>query len=110
LLDYVTNTDGQFVPRTTTTARTKSYDTSYNGFLIPNFLASSATGDVTARYPGAADQGNSNILYFPVQYSQNPVRVASNLPFLNIALQPTYTLELTCLQPDTGKLGGKITQ
>jgi len=110
LLDYVTNTDGQFVPRTTTTARTKSYDTSYNGFLIPNFLTSSATGDVTPRYPGAADQGNSNILYFPVQYSQNPVRVASNLPFLNIALQPTYTLELTCLQPDTGKLGGKITQ
>jgi hypothetical protein len=110
LLDYVTNTDGQFVPRTTTTARTKSYDTSYNGFLIPNFLTSSATGDVTARYPDAADQGNSNILYFPVQYSQNPVRVASNLPFLNIALQPTYTLELTCLQPDTGKLGGKITQ
>lgn len=110
LLDYVTNSNGQFVPRTTDTARTKSYDTSYNGFLIPNFLTSSATGDVSATYPNAADAGNSNILYFPVQYNLNPVQVASNLPFLNTALQPTYTLELTCLQPDTGRLGGKITQ
>jgi hypothetical protein len=110
LLDYVTNTNGQFVPRTTETARTKSYDTSYNGFLIPNFLTSSATGDVTATYPTAADPGNSNILYFPVQYNLNPIQVASNLPFLNTALQPTYTLELTCLQPDTARLGGHITQ
>lgn len=110
LLDYVTNSNGQFVPRTPATARTASYDTSYNGFLIPNFLTSSATGDVSATYPTAADQGNSNILYFPVQYNLNPVQIASNLPFLNTALQPTYTLELTCLQPDTGRLGGKITQ
>ena len=110
LLDYVTNTNGQFVPRTAETARTKSYDTSYNGFLIPNFLTSSATGDVTATYPTAADAGNSNILYFPVQYNLNPIQVASNLPFLNTALQPTYTLELTCLQPDTARLGGHITQ
>ena len=110
LLDYVTNSNGQFVPRTTATARTTSYDTSYNGFLIPNFLTSSATGDVTPKYPGAVDQGNSNILYFPVQYNLNPFQSASNLPFLNTALQPTYTLELTCLQPDTGRLGGKITQ
>jgi hypothetical protein len=110
LLDYVTNSNGQFVPRTTTTARTKSYDTSYNGFLIPNFLTSSATGDVSATYPNAADAGNSNILYFPIQYNLNPVQTAVSLPFLNTALQPTYTLELTCLQPDTGRLGGKITQ
>jgi len=110
LLDYVTNSNGQFVPRTTTTARTKSYDTSYNGFLIPNFLTSSATGDVTPTYPNAPDAGNSNILYFPIQYNLNPIQTAVSLPFLNTALQPTYTLELTCLQPDTGRLGGKITQ
>ena len=110
LLDYVTNSNGQFIPRTTATARTTSYDTSYNGFLIPNFLTSSATGDVTATYPNAADAGNSNILYFPIQYNLNPIQTASNLPFLNTALQPTYTLELTCLQPDTTHLGGKITQ
>ena len=110
LLDYVTNSNGQFVPRTAATVRTKSYDTSYNGFLIPNFLTSSATGEVTATYPKAPDVGNSNILYFPLQYNQNPVQTALNLPFLNTALQPTYTLELTCLQPDTARLGGKITQ
>jgi hypothetical protein len=110
LLDYVTNSNGQFVPRTTATARTKSYDTSYNGFLIPNFLTSSATGDVTPTYPNAPDAGNSNILYFPIQYNLNPIQTATSLPFLNTALQPTYTLELTCLQPDTGRLGGKITQ
>lgn len=110
LLDYVTDANGQFVPRTAATARISSYDTSYNGFLIPNFLTSSATGDVTPTYPNAVDQGNSNVLYFPFQYNLNPVQTVSNLPFLNIALQPTYTLELTCLQPDTGRLGGKITQ
>jgi hypothetical protein len=34
--------------------------------------------------------------------------VGSNLPFLNTSLQPVYTLELECLLPDTGAIGGNI--
>lgn len=112
LLDYVQSpVDGTFNARSTSNnPRTTSYNTSYNGFLIPNFLTSSATGDVTPTYPQAIDAGNSNVFVFPIQYNANPVQFTSNLPFLNISLQPTYTLELTCLEPDTGRLGGHITQ
>ena len=110
LLDYVADSNGVFSPRTPATARTVSYNTSYNGFLIPNFMTSSPTGDVTPTYPRAVDQGNSNVFSFPVQFNTNPVQFVPYLPFLNISLQPTYTLELTCLEPDTGKLGGQITQ
>jgi hypothetical protein len=109
LLDYVSDSNGVFVPRTTETARTTSYNTSFNGFLIPNFVNSSGTGDVTPQYPNAVDQGNSNVFSFPIQYTVNPVQFVMNLPFLNVSLQPTYTLEMTCLEPDTGSLGGKIT-
>jgi hypothetical protein len=111
LLDYVLDpSTGTFIARAGSNVRTTSYSTSYNGFLIPNFLTSSATGDVVATYPAAADTGNSNVFSFPVQYNTNPVQAVANLPFLNISLQPTYTLELTCLEPDTGALGGHITQ
>jgi hypothetical protein len=109
LLDYVSDSNGVFVPRTTETARTTSYNTSFNGFLIPNFVNSSGTGDVTPQYPNAVDQGNSIVFSFPIQYTVNPVQFVMNLPFLNVSLQPTYTLEMTCLEPDTGSLGGKIT-
>lgn len=110
LLDYVANSDGLFVPRDSNTPRTTSYDTSYNGFLIPNFLSVNSTGDVTPTYPNSVDANNYNVFSFPIQYNVNPVQFVSNLPFLNTSLQPTYTLELTCLEPDTGQLGGKITQ
>jgi hypothetical protein len=110
LLDYVSDSNGVFNPRSTSNARTTSYNTSFNGFLIPNFVTTSGTGDVAPKYPNAVDQGNSNVFSFPIQYSVNPVQFVSNLPFLNISLQPTYTLELTCLEPDTGSLGGHITQ
>jgi hypothetical protein len=111
LLDYVIDpSTGTFVPRTTTTQRTTSYNTSYNGFLIPNFLTSSPTGDVSVTYPNSIDPNNFNVFTFPIQYNANPVQFVGNLPFLNISLQPTYTLELTCLEPNTATLGGHITQ
>jgi hypothetical protein len=56
---------------------------------------------VTVTYPDAIDYGNSNIL--------NPNQLlGSNLPFLNIALQPVYTLELTCVVPDTSAFRADI--
>lgn len=113
LLDYVTDPNtGLFTPRSlvSSQARTSSYNTSYNGFLIPNFLTTDQNGYVTQTYPNAPDAGNYDICTFPILYNINPLITANNLPFLNISLQPTYTLELVCLEPDTGQLGGKITQ
>jgi hypothetical protein len=65
---------------------------------------------VTPTYPNSVDANNYNVFSFPIQYNVNPVQFVASLPFLNTSLQPTYTLELTCLEPDTGQLGGKITQ
>jgi hypothetical protein len=113
LLDYVTDPNsGLFVPRSTvsTQARTSSYNTTYNGFLIPNFLNTDQNGYVTQKYPKAPDIGNYDICSFPIIYNLTTGLIADNLPFLNISLQPTYTLELVCLEPDTTQLGGKITQ
>jgi hypothetical protein len=113
LLDYVIDPEtGLFTPRSlvASQARTASYTTSYNGFLIPNFLSTDQNGNVTQTYPGAPDTSNYDICTFPILYKLNPLVSAEYLPFLNISLQPTYTLELVCLEPDTGQLGGKITQ
>jgi len=113
LLDYVIDPEtGLFTPRSlvASQARTASYNTSYNGFLIPNFLSTDQNGYVTQTYPGAPDAGNYDICTFPIMYNLNPLVSANYLPFLNISLQPTYTLELVCLEPDTGQIGGKITQ
>ena len=113
LLDYVTNADGLFVARDLITPpqpRTESYNASFNGFLIPNFLNTDQYGSVTPTYPNAPDKGNYDIVQLPVLYNVNPSLSVNNLPFLNTSLQPTYTLELVCLEPDTSQLGGKITQ
>ena len=111
LLDYVTDETGLFVPRESVSQpRTQSYNASFNGFLIPNFLNTDQYGSVTATYPGAADVGNFDIVQFPVLYNVDPMLSVLNLPFLNTSLQPTYTLELVCLEPDVSQLGGKITQ
>jgi len=113
LLDYVNDPNtGLFTPRSlvATQARTGSYNTSYNGFLIPNFLNTDPNGYVSQTYPGAPDPGNYDICTFPILYNLNPLVSANSLPFLNISLQPTYTLEIVCLEPDTSQLGGKITQ
>jgi hypothetical protein len=113
LLDYVDDRDtGLFTPRSLvpSQARNASYNTSYNGFLVPNFLTTDRNGYISQTYPNAPDVGNYDICTFPVLYNINPLQTANNLPFLNISLQPTYTLELVCLEPDTTQLGGKITQ
>jgi len=113
LLDYVTNADGLFVARDSVSPaqpRTKSYNASFNGFLIPNFLDTDQYGSVTPTYPNAADKNNYDIVQLPVLYNLNPSLSVNSIPFLNISLQPTYTLELVCLEPDVSQLGGKITQ
>jgi hypothetical protein len=80
-------------------ARTNPYTTSYNGFLIPNLFSNKASGDVVALY--------SNVDSGPPYTALDPVQlVGSNLPFLNASLQPVFTFELTCLQPDTSALNG----
>ena len=80
-------------------ARTSPYNTSYNGFLIPNLFSNKASGDVVALY--------SNVDSGPPYTALDPVQlVGSNLPFLNASLQPVFTFELTCLQPDTTTLNG----
>lgn len=112
LLDYVKDAStAQYVPRTDSnnTQRTTSYTASFNGFIIPNFLNTSIDGSVTPNYSNAWDSNTFTIYSFPIEFNVNPSQVSSNLPFLNTSLQPTYTLELTCLEPDTGQLGGKIT-
>ena len=113
LLDYITDADGLFVARDSVSPqqpRTQSYNASFNGFLIPNFLDTDQYGSVTPTYPNAADKGNYDIIQLPVLYNLNPSLTVASLPFLNTSLQPTYTLELVCLEPDTSQLGGKITQ
>jgi len=80
-------------------ARTNPYNTSYNGFLIPNLFSNKASGDVVTLY--------SNVDSGPPYTALDPVQlVGSNLPFLNASLQPVFTFELTCLQPDTSELNG----
>lgn len=103
LLDYVPDENGIYVPRADvpSAARTKPYVSSYNGFIIPNFITISATGDVSASFPGSIDPVTNNVL-------EPTVLIGSNLPFLNTTLQPVYTLELETQEPDTGSIGGKI--
>jgi hypothetical protein len=102
LLDYVPDSNGIYQPRGTSNARVNPYNTSYNGFLIPNLFVSNATGDVTLLYSNVDSAPPYSVL-------DPPQIVGSNLPFLNVSIQPVFTFELICLQPDTGMLkGGKI--
>lgn len=101
LLDYVKNINGLYVPRDSSSARTGPYVSSYNGFIIPNFVNIDQDGFASARFPGSIDAGTSNVL-------EPNVLVGSNIPFLNTSLQPVYTLELETIEPDTSKIGGKI--
>ena len=102
LLDYVSDADGIFQPRSSSNQpRTTPYISSYNGFMIPNFFTAGANGNVSPLYPGSIDTGTYTIL------EPNSL-VGSNLEFMNASLQPVYTLELDILQPDTGAIGGKI--
>lgn len=103
LLDYVPDENGIYVPRSdiSSATRTVPYVDSYNGFTIPNFITVAPTGDASPAYPGSIDIGTSNVL-------EPNVLIGSNLPFLNVSLQPVYTLELETAEPDTGSIGGSI--
>lgn len=101
LLDYVKDVNGIYVPRDASSARASPYVSSYNGFIIPNFVTIDANGYATARLPGSIDATTSNVL-------EPNVLIGSNVPFLNTSLQPVYTLELDTVEPDTSKIGGKI--
>jgi hypothetical protein len=103
LLDYVPDENGVYVPRADLpgAARTTPYVSSYNGFLIPNFVTIDQNGNARASYPNAVEPTTSNVL-------EPNLYVGSNLPFLNTSLQPVYTLELETQEPDTGLIGGKI--
>lgn len=101
LLDYVMDSNGIFNPRGPSDERTVPYASSYNGFMIPNFTTIDANGNAMIQYPGSIDGGSSNVL-------EPNTLIGSNLPFINLSLQPVYTLELDILQPDTGSIGGDI--
>ena len=101
LLDYVQDSNGIYVARDSTTQRTKTYVSSFNGFMIPNFITVDSNGNATPAYPGSILPGSSNVLEL------NNL-IGSNIPFLNTTLQPVYTLEIDTLQPDTTNIGGRI--
>lgn len=102
LLDYIPNPDtGQYGPRDASSARTKPYVSSYNGFIIPNFISIEANGDAVPTYSNAIDSGTLRVL-------EPNLLVGSNLPILNTTLQPVYTLEIESVLPDTSKIGGTI--
>lgn len=101
LLDYVKNIDGIYVPRDASSARTAPYVSSFNGFIIPNFVTIDPDGFAKPTYPNSIDDITSNVL-------EPNVLVGSNMPFLNTSLQPVYTLEFEMIEPDTSKIGGKI--
>jgi hypothetical protein len=101
LLDYVPDSNGIYNPRDSNQQRTTPYLSSYNGFLIPNFVTADVGGNITPTYPTSIDPISGTIL-------EPNTLVGSNMPMLNTTLQPVYTLELDILQPDTSKIGGSI--
>lgn len=96
LLDYVPDENGIYIPRDASTARTQPYVSSYNGFIIPNFVTIGSDGTATPTYPSSID-GTGTVL-------EPNTFISSNIPFLNVTLQPVYTLELECDEPDTSTI------
>jgi hypothetical protein len=102
LLDYTQDSNGIYVPRdASTNPRTGTYVSSYNGFVIPNFVTIGIDGGAVATLPNSIDPGTNTVL-------EPQVLVGSNLPFLNVTLQPVYTLEVESQLPDTATIGGTI--
>ena len=102
LLDYVQDDNGIYNPRPTGDVRSVPYIASFNGFVIPNFTTQTGTsGNVQATYPDSVDSTTYTVL-------ETQQLIGSSLEFMNVSLQPVYTLELDCLQPDTSAIGGKI--
>jgi len=111
LLDYVENplVPGEFVPRDASSARTTPYVSSYNGFVIPNFVTVENDGDAVPTYPNSIEPVTNEVIVPATLLSYLTTDPSKNtLPFLNTSLQPVYTLELETLEPDTSKIGGKI--
>jgi hypothetical protein len=107
LLDYVLGSNGFYIPRDASSARTTPYVSSYNGFIIPNFVTIGPDGGATPTYPGSIDPGTNSVLE-PGLLLSYLSGTQSNLPFLNTSLQPVYTLELETAEPDTSSIGGQI--
>ncbi len=112
LLDYVLGSNNFYIPRDASTARTSPYVSSYNGFIIPNFVTIGPDGGATPTLPNSIDPGtnvvlepNSLLSYLSTSSTSS---TASNLPFLNTSLQPVYTIELETAEPDTSSIGGQI--
>lgn len=101
LLDYVKDSNGIFNPRNKDTARKSPFVSSFNGFIIPNFVNIDPDGFAKPTYPNSIDQESLNVL-------EPTLLVGSNIPFINTTLQPVYTLEFEMIEPDTSKIGGKI--
>jgi hypothetical protein len=109
LLDYVLGSNNFYVPRDASSARTTPYVSSYNGFIIPNFVTIGPDGGATPTLPNSIDPGTNLVLEPNTLLSYlGPTNTISNLPFLNTSLQPVYTLELETVEPDTSSIGGQI--
>ena len=108
LLDYVLGSNNFYVPRDASRARTTPYVSSYNGFILPNFVTIGSDGGATPALPNSIDPGTNAILEPNVLLSYIPTLTISNLPFLNTSLQPVYTMELETAEPDTSGIGGQI--
>jgi hypothetical protein len=108
LLDYVLGSNDFYIPRDASRARTTPYVSSYNGFIIPNFVTIGSDGGATPSLPNSIDAGTNAVLEPNVLLSYIPTLTISNLPFLNTSLQPVYTMELETAEPDTSAIGGQI--
>lgn len=108
LLDYVLGSNNFYIPRDASTVRTSPYVSSYNGFIIPNFVTIGPDGGATPALPNSIDPGTNVVLEPNTLLSYLPTLTVSNLPFLNTSLQPVYTMELETAEPDTSAIGGQI--
>ena len=117
LLDYVLGSNNFYIPREEAgELRTKPYVSSYNGFIIPNFVTIEADGTATPALPNSIDPGTNVVLepsmllsYLPPMPStSNLPPLNTVLPILNTSLQPVYTMELETAEPDTSGIGGQI--
>jgi hypothetical protein len=108
LLDYVLGSNNFYVPRDASSARTSPFVSSFNGFILPNFVTIGPDGGATPALPNSIDPGTNVILEPNTLLSYLTTATQSNLPFLNTSLQPVYTLELETAEPDTSAIGGQI--
>lgn len=108
LLDYVLGSNNFYIPRDSSTERTSPYVSSYNGFIIPNFVTIGPDGGASPALPNSIDPGTNVVLEPNTLLSYIPTLTISNLPFLNTSLQPVYTMELETAEPDTSSIGGQI--